>query len=46
MKFRGQVLNHDINACITDEGIYLSDPQNDEKWKGSRKGDSPYFNKF
>ncbi len=45
-KFIGQMIDHDVNIIITDEGIYFADPQTDEVWKGHEEGDAPFFVKF
>lgn len=44
--FRGREEDHAINICITDEGIYLIEPQTNEIWKANKREDNPFFVKF
>lgn len=46
MQFRGEELDHDINISVTDQGIYLIEPQTDEIWKADKTEDVPFFVKF
>lgn len=45
-KFIGQIMKHDINIALTDDGFYFVDPQTDEIWKGHEEGDAPFFVKY
>ena len=38
--------DHDLNICVTETGIYLIEPQTDEKWIADKKEDIPFFVKF
>lgn len=45
-KFKGRTEDHAINISLTDEGIYLVEPQTNEIWKADKTKDSPFFVKF
>ncbi len=45
-RFRGDEINHAINISITDNGVYLIEPQTNEIWKADKTSDKPYFIKF
>ena len=46
IKFRGEKVNHAVNICVTDKGIFLIEPQSNQIWKAKRNLDVVYFVKF